>query len=164
MSQDYKKVLELEEEVGDLLENNVKTDDERLINIVEKLKKILKKISNDEILNILSYESPLHFVIQVATYLKKYKINKKELKESKAYKEEFEKLNSFALRVRDIAISEEEYRYICYKCDIDSVAEYLLKNMTNEDIMELSNASDNWDYKLFLYGNLKNQIRNILLS
>ena len=32
--------------------------------------------------------------------------------------------------------------YICSKCDVDNIANYLLDNMTNEDIMSLSNKSD----------------------
>ena len=50
---------------------------------------------------------------------------------------------------------EEEYMYICNKCDVDNVASYLLTNMSNEDIMALSWESDDWNYKLFLFENLK---------
>ena len=45
--------------------------------------------------------------------------------------------------------------YICEKTKVDEVADFLLTNMSNEDIMSLSNETDDWNYKLFLYGNLK---------
>ena len=45
--------------------------------------------------------------------------------------------------------------FICSKCSVDDTAKYLLKNMSNEDIMELSNETGDWNYKLFLFENLK---------
>ena len=48
-----------------------------------------------------------------------------------------------------------EEKYYCYKCDVDGVSEYLLKNMENQDIMELSKETDDWNYKLFLFSKFK---------
>ena len=45
--------------------------------------------------------------------------------------------------------------FICNKCEVDNVASYLLDKMSNEDIMTLSQESDDWNYKLFLFENLK---------
>ena len=76
-------------------------------------------------------------------------------KEDNTYKEAFKKLNSFVERICDASLSDEEYRFICYKCDVDGVSEYLLKNMENQDIMELSKETDDWNYKLFLFSKFK---------
>ena len=94
-------------------------------------------------------------MLDVANYFKRYKVNKKKLKEDNTYKEAFKKLNSFVERICDASLSDEEYRFICYKCDVDGVSEYLLKNMENQDIMELSKETDDWNYKLFLFSKFK---------
>ena len=70
-------------------------------------------------------------------------------------KEAFKKLSYFVERIREASVCEEEYMYICEKTKVDEVADFLLTNMSNEDIMSLSNETDDWNYKLFLYGNLK---------
>ena len=64
-------------------------------------------------------------------------------------------LNNFISLISDSALDETEYMFICSKCDVDNVASYLLSKMSNDDIMKLSKETDDWNYKLFLYGNLK---------
>ena len=155
MSDNLKKILKLEEEIGTMLSEGIDTTDTKLEKKVLQVSKLLEKIDNNDLLYLFSYASPLHKVIDVTSYFKKVKLNKKELKENNSYKEEFEKLSTFVERIRYVAINEEEYLYICYKCDVDNAASYLLSCMSNEDIMELSNKSTDWDYKLFLFGNLK---------
>ena len=155
MSDNLYKVLELENDLYELdVENNGKGSAEEK-NLIFKLDKKLNKLNNNELIYLLKNGTIIHQVLDVLVYFKKYKINKKELKERKSYKEELDKLNNFIEDIRDSVINEKEYMYICSKCDVDNIANYLLDNMTNEDIMSLSNKSDDWNYKLFLYGNLK---------
>ena len=116
---------------------------------------LLKHLNNDELLYVLNNLVCIHQVIDVDAYFKKYKINKKKLKEENSYKEAFQKLSSFVERIHDASLSEYEYQYICKLCDVDNVSDYLLKNMDNNSIMELSKESDDWNYKLFLFANFK---------
>jgi len=149
------KVLELENSITDLLFQGKNLNNEEIVSLVSEISKLLLKLNNQEILYLLANCSTLHNILDVTDYLKKYKINKKRLQEEKSYKEELKKLNNFVELIRESSLDENEYLYICKKCCIDDIADYLLNNMTNDDIMELSNESDDWNYKLFLYGNLK---------
>ena len=153
MDKNLEKILKLEKEIGSMLVSNIDITNVDLEKKVLRVKKLLEKINNDDLLYLFSYASPLHEVIDITNYFKKIELVKKEIKKNNAYQAE---LSKFVEKVRYIAVNEEEYLYICYKCDVDNVASYLLNHMSNEDIMELSNKSNDWDYKLFLFGNLKN--------
>lgn len=154
MTDNLYEVIELENDLYDIVENHkVGTEEEK--NIINKIKRVLVKLNNNELIYLLNNGTIIHNVVDVLMYFKKYKINKKEICENNSYKEELNKLNNFIESVRDAVINEDEYMYVCSKCDVDTTASYLLDHMSNEDIMSLSNASDDWNYKLFLYGNLK---------
>ena len=154
MSDNLYKVLSLENDMLDCLYDNT-VDEDKLVMLINKINKILPKLSNKEIMYLLQNGSVMHDYTNVLDYLKKYKINKTELKKDNSYKEELRKLNSFLELINDSYFDDNEYKYICRQCDIDNVASFLLSKMSNEDIMMLSNESDDWNYKLFLYGNLK---------
>jgi hypothetical protein len=155
MSSDLQKILDLEIKLDDYTEQGLDASNSRCESIILKMSKLLQKLNNSDLIYILQNGTSIHKVIDVDVYFKKYKINKKEIKEKNTYKDEFRKLNTFIEMVRDVALSEDEYMYICNKCDVDNIALFLLSNMKNEDIMSLSQESDDWNYKLFLYGNLK---------
>lgn len=154
MSDNLYKVINLDNELSDLLYDEAKNKLD-IENITNKIKHLLLKLNNKELLYLLRNGNGIHEVLDVAFYLKKYKINKKELQTDNSYKDELRKLNNFIELINDSSVNESEYMYICSKCDVDNVASYLLSKMTNEDIMILSNETDDWNYKLFLYGNLK---------
>ena len=155
MSDNLYKVMKYDEKITDMLICGYQIDDLKINNLVLKLKKILLKLNNKELLYILRNGNSIHEVIDVASYLKKYRINKKELKIDNSYKDELKKLNNFISLISDSALDETEYMFLCSKCDVDNVASYLLSKMSNDDIMKLSKETDDWNYKLFLYGNLK---------
>ncbi len=155
MSENLVKILKFEDQLADLFENGIDTTNTKGEEIVLEISKLLKKASNDDLLYLLLNCNYIHKVIDVTTYFKKYKINKKNLASEKNYKETFEKLSLFVERIHEASVCESEYLFICSKCDVDNIASFLLKNMSNEDIMSLSNASDDWNYKLFLFENLK---------
>ena len=155
MSDNLYKILELENSLTDYLLDGCNKDTFEVQIIITKMNKILSKLNNKELLYLFKNGSSIHEVIDISTYLKKYKINKKELKIDNSYSDELKKLNNFIGLISDSSIDENEYMYICTKCDVDNVASYLLSKMSNEDIMKLSEESDDWNYKLFLYGNLK---------
>ena len=148
------KIMDLEENLKELADKELEYTDE-IKSIVSKISNLLTKLNNDELIYILQNGTIIHEVVDVDTYFKKYKINKRSLKENNSYREEFKKLNYFIDRINDVALSENEYLYICRRCDVDNVALYLLNHMSNEDIMSISNESTDWNYKLFLFGNLK---------
>ena len=155
MSDNLYKVFELEEELIDNVYNKDNKNDLEEKIIIFKIENLLSKLNNKELLYILKEGTYIHEVIDVAKYFKKYHLNKKELRMDNSYKDELKKLNNFIELINYSSINESEYMYICSKCDVDNVAKYLLSNMSNNDIMKLSNESDDWNYKLFLYGNLK---------
>ena len=151
MSPSYEKILKLETKLEDLdIDNEDKRD-----SILLQISNLLDKIDNMELLDLYSEPYVLNSFINIPLYFKKYKLDKKKLKEDNSYKEEFKKVNLLIEELREKSNNEEDYLFLCYKCDVDNVASYLLKNMSNEDIMELANSSDDWNYKLFLFENLK---------
>lgn len=155
MSENLQKILNLEIELGELIEDKIDTTDIRCEEIVFSISNLLKKVSNDDLIYLLLNGDYIHQMIDVTEYFKKYKINKKKIKAENSYKEAFKKLSYFVERIREASVCEEEYMYICQKTKVDEIADFLLTNMSNEDIMSLSNETDDWNYKLFLYGNLK---------
>lgn len=156
MSENLKRIINLEYELEELIENNIDVSDNKCESIILNISNLLKKISNDDLIYLLLNGNYIHKVIDVTAYFKKYKINKKKLKEEDSYKESFKRLRYFVERIRYASICDEEYMFICNKCDVDNISNYLLTNMKNEDIMTLSQESDDWSYKLFLFENLKN--------
>ncbi len=153
MSSSYKKILKLETELEDLTFNDEDTN--KRDKILLQISNLLDKIDNMELLDLYSEPYALNAFINVPLFFKKYKLDKKKLKEDNLYKEEFKKVSLLVEDLREKCNNEEEYLFLCYKCDVDNVATYLLKHMSNEDIMELANATDDWSYKLFLFENLK---------
>ena len=155
MSDNLLKAIEIDNEITDMLIDGLHSKDEIMQSFTLKLSKILEKLNNKEILYLLQNGNGIHEIIDVLNFLKKYKINKKELELDNSYTDELKKLNNFIELINDSSINEDEYMYICSKCDVDNVASFLLSKMSNDDIMKLSNETDDWNYKLFLYGNLK---------
>lgn len=155
MSENLKKIISLEDELGILLENGIQMTDLKCENIVLNISSLLKKVNNNDLIYLLLNGTYIHQFIDVTIYFKKYKINKKKIKEENLYKESFKKLNLFVESIRNASVCEEEYLFICTKCDVDNIANYLLTNMKNEDIMALSQETDDWNYKLFLFENFK---------
>lgn len=155
MNENLQKIMDLEDKLSIMLEDGIDTTNVECEKVVFKISKLLEKSNNDDLIYLLLNGDYIHMVIDVTAYFKKYKINKKKIKSENLYKEEFKKLSAFVERIRYASICEEEYMYICQKCNVDEVAAYLLQNMPNEDIMSLSQESDDWNYKLFLYGNFK---------
>ena len=155
MSDNLYKIFDLENDLTEMYFFNEDLNSEKGQIIISKMNRYLSKLNNQELIYLLQNGTIIHQVIDILSYFKKYKINKKEIKENNSYKEELNKLNTFIESIRDSVINDDEYMYICSKCDVDNIATFLLKNMSNEDIMSLSNSSDDWNYKLFLYGNLK---------
>ena len=147
MSENLRKILKLEVELEDYLKDGIDTTNVECEKVVLKISKLLDKIDNVELLEVLNPEYALHEVIDVSAYFKKYKLDKVKLKKENYYLED----------LREKAVCEEEYLYICLKVDVDDTAAYLLRNMSNEDIMMLANESDDWNYKLFLFENLKDK-------
>ena len=155
MSENLDKVLKLENKLASLIQDGISTTDTKCEKVVLQIARLLSKIDNQELLYLLDNEYCIHEVIDVTAYFKKYKLNKKEIKKNNSYVEEFNKLSLFVEEIREKSICEDEYLYICYKCDVDGASDYLLSNMSNEDIMKIANQSDDWNYKLFLFENLK---------
>ncbi len=154
MSNNLYKIEELEMDITDGYYQKG-LDKNKIDEFILHVQNILPKLKNEELLYLLKNGNLIHKFIDILVYFKPYKINKKEIKINHSYMNELNKLNLFIEMVQDASLNEDEYLYICSRCCVDDVANYLLSNMTNEEIMKLSSESDDWNYKLFLYGNLK---------
>ena len=85
MSDNLYDIIEYENDLYDIVENNkIGSDEEK--EIISKIKKILVKLNNNELIYLLNNGTIIHTVVDILLYFKKYKINKKELKENNSYK------------------------------------------------------------------------------
>ena len=57
--------------------------------------------------------------------------------------------------IKELTNNYQEFYSYAQKLDIDRVEEYLLSNMPNEQIYELSQETDDWLQKLFYFSFLK---------
>ena len=89
MSASYEKILKLETKLEDLVINN---EEDKRDKILLQISNLLDKIDNIELLDLYSEPYALNEFINVPLYFKKYKLDKKKLKEDNSYKEEFKKV------------------------------------------------------------------------
>lgn len=155
MNNNLSKIFQLEQELNTLINDGFNINSVDCENIILSIDSLLKKTSNNDLLYILENGTYIHYVLDITSYFKKYKINKKKIEKDNLYKETFIKLKLFVDSIFEVSLCIDEYDYICRKCYVDDVAKYLLDNMNNVDIMSLANESDDWNYKLFLFENLK---------
>ena len=104
MSDNLYKILSFENDMAEGFYDQ--KGDDYLMNLINKINKILPKLSNQEIMYLLKNGDIIHKYTNVLDYLKKYKINKTKLKQEKNYKEELEKLNNFIELVSDSAYDD----------------------------------------------------------
>ena len=113
MSDNLKKVLILEDKLEEYLENNnlhiytIDRESEEYVKIKDELARLINHLNNDELIYLLNNGTLIHDVLDVANYFKRYKVNKKKLKEDNTYKEAFKKLNIFVERICDASLSDE---------------------------------------------------------
>lgn len=162
MDKNLNKVLSIDQEIGDFLyDNDNLTDKEISVKFEEKrfidrALKIIRKLSNNNIIELLKRSRYLRDFIDIKRFIKKYPINKKKLKYNKElYLEEYQKLQKTCSFLNDISIDYGEFLEYMDILDIPSVEKYLLTNMSNEQIYSLANNTNIWDEKLYFFSFFK---------
>ena len=82
VSKELNEILKIEDELGYLFEDKELINDNEAKKIGDKLLRLLKKLNNDELLYLLDNVIYIHQVVDITRFFKKYKINKKEIKEN----------------------------------------------------------------------------------
>ena len=164
MNKDLNNLLVIDQEIGDfLLENqdlsNNELDNSNSINekhFVNKALKILNKLSSKNVIELIKRSRYLNDFIDIKKFIKKYPLNKAYLKKNNdMYIEEYRKLRSFCVYCSEIALNYSEFCEYMDVLDTDNVEAYLLENMPNNQIYELSRDTNDWNQKLYYFSFLK---------
>lgn len=162
MNKKLNDLLIIDQEIGDFLyKNNDLNDNELSVkfeesNFVNKALKILSKLSNKNVFELLKRSRYLNTFIDIKKFIKKYPINKTYLKENKdMYIEEYHKLHNMCLYISSISNDYKEFNEYMNILDVDNIECYLLNHMSNEQIYFLSNETTDWSQKLYYFSFLK---------
>ena len=109
MSNYLYRVLDLENDLSELYFHNQDLQSDEGKKIISQMEKLLAKLNNFELIYLLKNGTIIHQVLDILVYFKKYKINKKELKENNSYKEELNNLNSFIEEINKSVWNEDEH-------------------------------------------------------
>ncbi len=163
MDKDLNDLLIIDQEIGNFYYGNTTlTDDEFVekfynMNYIDKALKKVKKLSGEKVLELLKRSNYLKDFIDLKKFIKKYPLNKSILKRNKdLYLEEYHNLQKTCLIISNITNNYLEFEEYMHLLNVDSVEDYLLSNMSNEQIYSLSLETNIWDEKLFLFSYLKN--------
>ena len=163
MDDKLNKLLLIDQEIGDFLyENDFLTEDEiankfEEKDFVGKAMKIIKKLSNNNLIELLKRSRYLSSFIDLKRFIKKYPLNKAKLKKNNSlYIEEYHRLQNICFRINDISFDKEEFNEYLDILDVDNVEKYLLEHMPNEQIYTLANENGIWEEKLYYFSFLKN--------
>lgn len=154
----------IDQEIGDFLyDNNGLSDNELNTKFeekgyVNKALKLLSKLSNKGVLELIKRSRYLNSFIDIKKFLSGYPINKTYLKNNKdMYIEEYKKLKNTCVYLSDISLDYNEFQEYMKVLDVDGVEFYLLENMPNEQIYELSHDTGDWMQKLYYFSFLKSK-------
>ena len=155
-------LLIIDEEIGNFYYENEGMDNDTLMNkfnennYVERALKIIKKMSSENVLELLKRCNYLTDFIDLKKFIKKYPLNKTYLKKNNnEYLEEYHKLRNTCYRISDIAINYHDFEEYMNILDISYVENYLLSNMSNEQLYTLSCETNIWDEKMYFFSYLK---------
>ena len=162
MSEEINNLLIIDQEIRDFTRDNYELSEEEFNSLfdkkkfIAKAKRILNKLNNKELVEAIKRSEYIWSYIDLGYYIKKYPIDKNYLKNnSDKYLDEYKNLQKFCLHVSELTNNYEDFFKYADILDIDGAEEYLLKNMPNEQIYELSQETDDWVQKLFYFSFLK---------
>jgi len=162
MNENISKLMHLEQLIINFIDENPDfndpTIDERFnaTRYVDKCINILKRMSNSDVLESLKRFEYIRIFVDFKAFLKKYTINKKEIKENpKNCLIEYDKLNDICLTISEVSNNKNEFMDYLNILDVNSTIEWLLKHMPNEDLMALANRSTDWTEKLYYFSYFK---------
>ncbi len=162
MNENINNLLIIDQEIRDFTRDNYELSEEEFDKLfskkkfIAKAKSILNKLNSKELVEAIKRSEYIWSYIDLGYYIKKYPIDKTYLKNNEdKYIEEYKNLQKFCMHVSELTNDYNEFfRYACI-LDIDGVEEYLLSNMPNDQIYELSKETDDWSQKLFYFSFLK---------
>ena len=164
MDKNLNAILMIDQKIGDFYYDNIDLTDNEFMdkfektNYISKALKIISKLSNKNVLEVLKRSRYLTDFIDLKKFLKPYKINKKYLKENKElYIEEYKRLRNTCNLISNIATSNNEFYEYMDVLNVDDIELYLLNNMPNEQIYTLASETGIWDEKLFYFSFFKNK-------
>ncbi len=162
MNSDLNKLLIIDQEIANFYYDNMELNDEKFIKkfnkekYVDKIIKIIEKLSNKNILELLKRSSYIKDIIDLKKYLKNYPINKTYLKKNQdMYILEYKKLCNTCDYLSDISKNSNEFLEYMDILNIDGTTDYLLSNMPNDQIYKLASETGEWDLKLYYFSYLK---------
>ena len=162
MDRNLNSLLLIDQKIGDFFYENEDLSDEELnnkfesLNYINKALRILEKLSSKNVLELLKRSIYLTSFIDLKKFIKKYPLNKSYLKKNKdMYIEEYKKLRNTCFYLSNIAMDNKDFLEYMKAIDADNVEKYLLENMPNSQIYELSKDTNEWEEKLFYFSFLK---------
>ena len=168
-SKNVDQILDLDKEVEDFLDkySSGKKGDyyEKELNkqwkihgdeFTKRANKILKKMSNQELMFTILGTERIKDITEIFEYFKPYKIDVEYLKAhpEKAKEYYYENLMQQDAIQRQ-SINEYYYQIIMDKNYFEEIEKFVLSQMSNEELMELADSSKDWREKLYYYGFLK---------
>ena len=123
---------------------------------VERANKILKNMNNQELMYTLLGTEMIKDITEIFEYFKPYKIDVEYLKNhpDKAKDYYYENLMQQDA-IHKHAINKYYYKIIMDVNYFEEIERFVLSQMSNEELMELANSSNDWREKLYYYRFLK---------
>ena len=165
-SENFDKLLDLDKEISAFFTKHTKYDYfEKELNkewsihgndFVKRADDILSTMDNEELLYALLGTKTIEKIIDVCKYFKPYKINVEYLKEHPEKAKEYYIDNLMQQdAIKSKSINKYYYKAIMNLNNFDEIEKAILSNMSNDDLMELANSSNDWREKLYFYGFIK---------
>ena len=165
-SENIDNILDLDKEVQEFLEkySSGKKSDyfEKELNkqwkihgkeFTERAEKILSEMNNTELMYTLLSTERIKDLANIVEYFKPFKIDVEYLKANPDNEKEYYYKNLIQQEaVFKASINKHYYKIIMSKNYFFEIEKFVLSLMSNEEIMELANSSDNWYEKIYLYG------------
>ena len=168
-SKNIDDILDLDKELTDFLDkySSGKEEDyfEKELNkqwekhgdkFIKRADKLLKKMSNQELMYTLLGTESIKDIVRVIDYFKPYKINLEYLIEHPEKSKEYYYDNLLQQdAIRHNAINEYYFRIIMDLNYFEEIERFILSQMSNQELMKLADSSKDWQEKLYYYGFLK---------
>ena len=124
--------------------------------LVDKALKLLSTMNNNDVIESFKRSEFLFKYIDYSRFFKKIRLDKKRIKEENSYLEEYKRITDL-LDILIIKCHESicDSNQILDLLGFDNILDYLLTEMSNDDIMELATSSTDWEDKLYYYAYLK---------
>ena len=162
MNENINNLLVIDQEIRDFTRDNYELPEDEFNELfeenkyIERAKKLLNKLNSKELIEVIKRSEYIWSYLDLGYYIRKYPIDKAYLKlNHDKYIEEYKNLQKFCFHISELANDFDEFYRYANILDIDGVEEYLLSNMPNNQIYELSNETNDWNQKLFYFSFLK---------